>query len=229
MTSSAPQAMLATLILSTGLFWACLHVLAHLFGLRKDSNTPLPLASSRRGEAGSSRWLHRARVNDRQTQITLKDVRLTVNTSRLNDAHDSLASYLNHGPARAATKAFYNMGALIGVTVTVISPLILAFIVVWMAKTLRTSDVATTTDNSSHMKRSNVERTESLGTSYMRLQLLVSGSFICGTTSSKTQVKDSRAHHPNISLACHCIRTFRVLDYTRGRPCGGCSYVSLYL
>jgi hypothetical protein len=73
-------------------------------------------------------------------------------------------------------KAFYNLGAIVGVVVTVVSPLALALTVVWMAKPLFYGDVAPSSDSSSHMKRSNAARTEPLGTSYTPLQLLVSVS-----------------------------------------------------
>lgn len=166
--------MLATFTLSTALFWACLHALAHLLDLRRNSSTLLlPLASSPRAGIG---WSNRPRTNDRRTQITLRYARLTFSTSRLNDAHNSLASCLKHDPVRTTVKAFYNLGAIVGVVVTVISPLALALTIVWMAKPLFYGNVEPSIDGSSHMKRSNAERTEPLTPSYTQLRLLVSGS-----------------------------------------------------
>jgi len=163
--------MLATFILSTALFWACLHALIHLFGLQRTSNTPLPFAHSRRGGADLPAWTNRVKY-DARTQITLKDVRLNISTGRLNDAHSSLASSLRHDPARNVVKAFYNLGAIIGATFTIISPVVLALIVVWMAAPLFQRNVAPAA-SPSHMKRSNVGETEPLATSQTRLQLLV--------------------------------------------------------
>lgn len=121
------------LLISTGLIWAGLHLGTRWFAKSQSSDAPLalPLARSQRSSSRSSRMTTGGSVH-RRTQITIRDVRLTVVTTRLNAVMESLAWHLSRRSSGQLVRRLYDIGAVFSAICTAASPILLALLAWFM-------------------------------------------------------------------------------------------------
>lgn len=119
----------ALILPSLGL-WLCLHFVKYLVDSRDKGNSSLPLTRTRPVPLRSSplaQWMARLRS---ETLFTLRDVRLDISTTALNNPLEMLSSRLRqHYFLHNTIRVLYNIGATVSALATVASVPILAFVI----------------------------------------------------------------------------------------------------
>jgi hypothetical protein len=142
-------------VLSISLFWVVLHALKRIVPTEPSRQLILPLASRQRPRPQlESRLLSNPFYG--RTHFTLRSLRLEIVTTGFSEGHDALSWKLRNGRLATLTRTIYDMGAFLGVFISVTSVVILS----WMVLKLSREYVATplTNDHSAsstmHGKRS---------------------------------------------------------------------------
>jgi hypothetical protein len=146
---------LSQLLVSLSIFWAGVHTLRYLvMSLRKDE-APLPLSTRPRPPFHSAQfWLRLLMFARSETTFVLRDVRLDVSTTSLNESHDLLAARLRAGGRlRSAFVWFYGVGATVGLVMTFAAGPVLLFMTLNSALSTFPFTQLYQTTSLSHVKR----------------------------------------------------------------------------
>ncbi|KAF9509756.1 hypothetical protein BS47DRAFT_1348802 [Hydnum rufescens UP504] len=160
-------------VLSISLFWVLLHTLKRIVPTKPGRQLILPLQRPR--PQLESRLLSNPFYG--RTHFTLRSLRLEIVTTGFSESHDALSWRLRNGRLATLTRTIYDMGAFLGVFISVTSVVILP----WMVMKLSREYVATllTSDHSAsstmHGKRSGTHLAVNNGNSGTVIEPIIPG------------------------------------------------------
>lgn len=166
--------MFETLLFGSATFWICLHTIIRWTGRSTKHDIPLPLTHPARPPLPPSAWVNASILRNKETRLTLRDIRLTITTTGLNRYQESIAFHLRRGRARRIVCGFYNTGAASAMVFTFVSSILLAILAMRLVAPLLSPTTSEQNTNMLfHAKRSIGDITSARTMSTSKPRLLV--------------------------------------------------------
>lgn len=207
--------MLQSLVLVSGIAWIGLHIAVRWANRSANLDLNLPLASTPGRLSRSSSWSETVVLRKKETRLTIRDVRLTVITTRFNRVQDAAASYLRQGSIRNFVGHFYNLGTAVAIVTVLTSLFFLAFLALRLALPLmvhHTGSESLSRNSLARLKR-DFSQPAVAPTPSPPLQLLVRTQRAQSKCNTADMHIDTWAYNTFIPFTCHHNGTAYMSDH----------------